>query len=192
MAFVYTACASLRLARFNVSAGRYHGRFDGMPTPAGAGMVVSAVWFNDFLVGLGWGIDFPSLLLAFGVMGLGLLMVSPIPYHSFKHVRFGQSYSATVIPVIVSILLIVQWKLNFFLVGLAYVISGPAGYVWRWRTGGVLEPMRDTNPFGDATTEDTDHDEDVADEQSPAASPNVTPIATRRAAGESNEGDSAK
>ena len=51
MTFVYTACASLRLARFNVQSGRYLYRFDGMPTPAGAGMVLSAVWFKDFLVG---------------------------------------------------------------------------------------------------------------------------------------------
>jgi hypothetical protein len=74
-------------------------------------------------------------------MFLGLLMVSPIPYHSFKNVRFGQSYSATVIPVVVSIVLILEPGLNFFLVGLAYVVSGPAGYLWRWRTGRALLPI---------------------------------------------------
>ena len=104
MAFVYSACASLRLARFNVSSGRYRGRFDGLPTPAAAGMLVSVVWFKNFLVGPEVGLGVPPLLPALGVMSLGLLMVSPIPYHSFKNVRFGQSYSATVIPVIVSIL----------------------------------------------------------------------------------------
>ena len=68
-------------------------------------------------------------------MILGFLMVSPIPYHSFKGMRCGQSYSSTVIPVMVSIVLILEPGLNFFLVGLAYVISGPAGYFWRRRTG---------------------------------------------------------
>ena len=68
-------------------------------------------------------------------------MVSPIPYHSFKNLRFGQSYSATVVPVIVSILLILKPGLNFFLVGVIYVLSGPAGMFWRWRTGRELLPV---------------------------------------------------
>ena len=147
MTFAYTACAALRLARFNVSSGRYQGRFDGLPTPAGAGMIVSAVWFKNFLVGPEISLGLPPILPAFGVMFLGLLMVSPIPYHSFKNLRFGQSYSATVIPVVVSIVLILEPGLNFFLVGLAYVGSGPAGYLWRWRTGRALLPVE-----GDATT----------------------------------------
>jgi len=148
MAFVYTACASMRLARFNVQSGRYEGRFDGMPTPAGAGMVVSAVWFKTFLVGPEVGLGLPPLLLALGVVSLGLLMVSPIPYHSFKNVRFGRSYSATVLPVIISILLITEPGLNIFLVGLAYVASGPAGYIWRSRTGRELLPVEDPGPPG--------------------------------------------
>ena len=44
------------------------------------------------------------------------------------------------IPVIVLIVLLVNPELNFFLVGLAYVISGPAGMLWRWRTGRELLP----------------------------------------------------
>jgi CDP-diacylglycerol--serine O-phosphatidyltransferase len=144
MTFAYTACASLRLARFNVSSGRYQGRFDGLPTPAGAGLIVSAVWFKNFLVGPEVGLGLPPILPALGVMSLGLLMVSPIPYHSFKNLRFGQSYSSTVIPVILSILLIIEPGLNFFLVGLAYVGSGPAGYLWRWRTGRALLPVEPT------------------------------------------------
>jgi len=143
MTFAYTACASLRLARFNVSSGRYQGRFDGLPTPAGAGMIVSAVWFKNFLVGPDIALGLPPILPAFGVMFLGLLMVSPIPYHSFKNIRFSQSYSATVIPVVISIALILEPGLNFFLVGLAYVGSGPAGYLWRWRTGRVLLPVEE-------------------------------------------------
>ena len=152
LAFGYTACASLRLARFNVSSGRYQGRFDGLPSPAAAGMVVSAVWFKSFLVGPTGDVGLPPLLPALSVMGLGLLMVSPIPYHSFKDVRLGRSYSATVIPVIVSILLIIEPGLNFFLIGMAYVISGPAGAFWRWRTGRQLELVDDGNPESDLST----------------------------------------
>lgn len=149
MTFVYTACASLRLARFNVQSGRYLYRFDGMPTPAGAGMVLSAVWFKDFLVGPDQGLGLHPLVPAFGVVLLGLLMVSPIPYRSFKDLKLGKGFSGTVIPVIVLIVLLVEPKLNFFLVGLAYVISGPAGMLWRWRTGRELLPAIAEEGHGD-------------------------------------------
>ncbi len=178
MAFIYTACASLRLARFNVSSGRYQGRFDGLPTPAGAGMVVSAVWFMGFL-NLPEGLGLPSLVPALGVMFLGLLMVSPIPYHSFKNLRLGRSYSATVIPVIISILLILKPGLNFFLVGLLYVISGPAGYAWRSRTGRELlpvdEPVTSTSDAAKATT-----------------NPNVTNLVDHVHSGESRGGETGR
>jgi CDP-diacylglycerol--serine O-phosphatidyltransferase len=181
LAFTYTACASLRLARFNVTAGRYLGRFDGLPTPAGAGMVVSAVWFKNFLVGPEVGLGLPPIVPALAVMSLGLLMVSPIPYHSFKNVRLGKSYSATVIPVIVSILLIIEPGLNFFLIGLAYVISGPAGYVWRWRTGRVLEPTAEPDLMGNPPKSPVATGEEAA--------PNVTSLASRMGAGEKGEGE---
>ena len=138
LAFVYTACASLRLARFNVSSGRFVGRFDGLPTPAAAGMVISAVWFHDFLAESGGAFGIPSILPALGLAGLGLLMVSPIPYRSFKDVDVRGSYGAIVMMVIVLIFLFLEPGLNFFLFGLAYVLSGPAGALWRWRTGRAL------------------------------------------------------
>ena len=179
MAFVYTACASLRLARFNVQSGRYEGRFDGMPTPAGAGMVVSAVWFKTFLVGPDVGLGLPPLVPALGVVSLGLLMVSPIPYHSFKNVRFGRSYSATVLPVIISLFLIIEPGLNIFLVGLAYVASGPVGYLWRARTGRELLPVEVSEPPG-------------AESEDAAAGPNVTKLSEHMQAGDPRGGETGR
>jgi CDP-diacylglycerol--serine O-phosphatidyltransferase len=172
MAFIYTACASLRLARYNVTSGRYQGRFDGLPTPAGAGMVVSAVWFKNFLVGPDVGLGLPPIVPALGVTCLGLLMVSPIPYHSFKNVRLGQNYSATVIAVIVSILLLLEPGLNFFLVGLAYVVSGPAGWLYRRRTGRELLPVAADEPIRES--------EDAVAASEAGAAPKVTPLSPRR------------
>ena len=103
-------------------------------------MVLSAVWFKDFLVGPNQELGLHPLVPALGVVVLGLLMVSPIPYRSFKDLKLGQGFSGTVIPVIVSIVLLLEPGLNFFLVGLAYVVSGPAGMFWRWRTGRELIP----------------------------------------------------
>lgn len=141
MAFIYTACASLRLARFNVTSGRYLGRFDGLPTPAGAGMVVSTVWFSGFLVANDIDFSIPAMLPALGLAAIGLLMVSPIPYRSFKDVDVRGSYGAIVLVVIITIVLFLEPGLNFFLFGLTYVLSGPVSWYWRHRTGGSLEEV---------------------------------------------------
>ena len=145
LAFAYTACASLRLARFNVTSGRYRGRFDGLPAPAAAGMVVSTVWFHGFMQSNGMALSVPALLPALGLSLLGLLMVSPIPYHNFKEVDVRGSYGSIVIVVILSILLLIEPGLNFFLIGLVYCASGPVAWWWRRRTGRPLEPLSDAS-----------------------------------------------
>ena len=139
MAFVYTACGSLRLARFNVSSGRYRDRFDGLPTPAAAGMVVSTVWFGGFLHDHGLGFSMPPVMAAVGLVLLGLMMVSPVPYRTFKEVNVRGSYSATVLMVIMTLVLILEPGVSFFAIGLAYVLSGPLAWWWRRRTGRMLE-----------------------------------------------------
>ncbi len=153
MAFIFTACASLRLARFNVSSGRFVGRFDGLPTPAGAGMVVSTVWFHHFLVGNDIAVSVPAMLPALGLAALGILMVSPIPYRSFKDVDVRGSYGATVAMVILMIVLFLEPGLNFFLFGLTYVLSGPVSWWWRRRTGGALVEAATPGEAGEASPE---------------------------------------
>ena len=141
MAFMYTACAGLRLARFNVSSGRYRGRFDGLPSPSGAGMVVSSVWFASFLRDSGLEPTMPAMLPAIGVALLGLLMVSPIPYRSFKDLKVRGSYPTIVIMVVMMVVLAAKPSVTFFLVGLLYVASGPFEWYWRHRTGRSLEEI---------------------------------------------------
>jgi CDP-diacylglycerol--serine O-phosphatidyltransferase len=142
LAFVYTACASLRLTRFNVTSGRFRGRFDGLPSPAAAGMTVSTVWFANYLATeQGISLGTPPLLLAMGLALIGVLMVSPIPYRSFKEVNVRGSYGAIVWMVIISIVLMLEPGLNFFLLGLCYVGHGPVEWLVRRRTGGTLEML---------------------------------------------------
>jgi CDP-diacylglycerol--serine O-phosphatidyltransferase len=140
MAFLFTACASLRLARFNVTAGKYRGRFDGLPSPAAAGVVVSTVWFVTFLRDSGIHVNVPATLPAIGVALVGLLMVSPIPYRSNKDLpKFG-GYRSIVIAVVIFTALIAKPQISFFIVGVVYVISGPFELFYRYRTGKLLEP----------------------------------------------------
>jgi CDP-diacylglycerol--serine O-phosphatidyltransferase len=140
LAFLYTACAALRLARFNVTPGRYAGRFDGLASPAAAGMVLSAVWFAGFLRESGVAFEIPAPIAGLGVAVVGLLMVSPIPYRSFKNVQLGGSFSTLVLAVLGLVVLLTKPSVTFFLAGVAYVASGPIETFWRWRTGRPLVP----------------------------------------------------
>lgn len=146
MAFMFTACASLRLARFNVTAGTYRGRFDGLPSPAAAGMVVSTVWFVGFLRESGIHVNVPAMLPAIGLALVGLLMVSPIPYRSNKDAPSAGGYRAIVIAVVVFIALIAKPEVSFFVVGVIYLSSGPFELFNRYRTGKILERVVPEDP----------------------------------------------
>ena len=99
-AFLYAACAALRLARFNVQIGKVDKRFfQGLAVPAAASIMVCLVWVAD---DLGYrGADFTNLCLAFSVV-IGLLMVSKFPYYSFKDLGSGVRipFIALLVPVL--------------------------------------------------------------------------------------------
>ena len=141
MVFLYTVCAALRLARFNVSPGRYRGRFEGMPSPAAAGCVASTQWFVSFLRDNGVAFDVPEFVVAGGVATLGLLMVSPIPYRSGKELDLRHSFGTLVMVVIALALIVQEPSVTLFVIGIVYAFSGPFDWVVRKLTGAQLEEL---------------------------------------------------
>jgi CDP-diacylglycerol--serine O-phosphatidyltransferase len=129
-AFLYAACAALRLARFNTQVGSTDKRwFIGLASPAAAGLVVSFVWaMNSFGYsgeGLRW--------LAFVVtVSAGLLMVSRIRFYSFKGLPKGDRvpfFVMALVVVIIAVLFIAQAK-GLLALALLYALSGPAWWLW--------------------------------------------------------------
>ena len=145
LAFLYVVCAALRLARFNVMPSRYEGRFEGLPSPAAAGMIASTQWFVDF-VQQSWPWEAPPILVALGTGAIGLLMVSKIPYRSFKRIDLRQSFGTLVLLVCTITLLVIEPSVTLFVVGLAYVLSGPVEWAWRWMKGRPLAQLEPTAP----------------------------------------------
>jgi CDP-diacylglycerol--serine O-phosphatidyltransferase len=139
MAFLFTVCAALRLARFNVSPSRYQGRFEGLPSPAAAGVVATTQWFVSWLREQGVAFSFPESLVAGGVALLGLLMVSAIPYRSFKELDLRHSYGTLVVVVLVMIVIVQEPSVTLFLLGVVYTLSGPVEWGWRRLSGRTLE-----------------------------------------------------
>ncbi|MCH2170078.1 CDP-diacylglycerol--serine O-phosphatidyltransferase [Myxococcota bacterium] len=141
MAFLFSACAALRLARFNVSPATYKGRFEGLPTPAAAGMIASSTLFGIFLTENGFALRIPEAFIASGTAILGLLMVSSVPYRSGKEIDLRHSYGTLVVMLFALALIVVEPSVSLFLIGISYVCSGPLGWLWRLRTGRELERL---------------------------------------------------
>lgn len=127
-AFLYAACAALRLARFNSQVGVVDKRwFIGLASPAAAGLVASFVWVcHDFGLS-GARLRYEALAL---VVVAGLLMVSRIRYNSFKGSRQGPKADRVPFYVLVLMLavLIALWiapAMTLLTVMSLYALSGP-------------------------------------------------------------------
>ncbi|MBC7692164.1 MAG: CDP-diacylglycerol--serine O-phosphatidyltransferase [Methylotenera sp.] len=124
-AFLFTACGALRLARFNVSAGKISSSFfQGLPIPMAAGVVATYIIFNQTL---GWPADgsmFSRELVALiFTFGLASLMVSTVPFPSFKEVnwRSRATFGYLMVGVLAMILIAVKPEITLFLVLVTYV-----------------------------------------------------------------------
>lgn len=131
-AFLYLACAALRLARFNVQAETTDKRFFiGLPSPTGAGLVATMVW-----LGASRGIsgDDVAWLVAFSVAGAGLLMVSSVRYHSFKEFHIGRVPFKMLLGVIVAFAIVfLDPPLVLLSVAVVYVVTGILLSLWGLR-----------------------------------------------------------
>jgi CDP-diacylglycerol---serine O-phosphatidyltransferase len=134
-AFVYCACAALRLARFNVNTGVVDKRyFQGLPSPAAAALVAGFIWLMNELGFKGRELEW----VMFGVaLYAGLTMVTNVPFYSFKDVRMKQSVPFVVIVMIALGIAVINIHPPIVLFGLfvVYGLSGYALYGWRKAKG---------------------------------------------------------
>ncbi len=124
-AFVFVACAALRLARFNTQVGIADKRyFQGLASPAAAGVIASLVW-----VGTEYDINGQDYGYIVGLITIfsGLLMVSNFRYNSFKEVDWkGKVNFIVVLLIILAFVIVASSPENVLLLifGL-YACSGP-------------------------------------------------------------------
>ena len=105
-AFIYVACAALRLARFNVQLSVVDKAwFVGLPSPTAAALVAGCVWvMNDFDLA-----SFPArVVLALVVAASGILMVSNIGFYSFKKIDIRNPVPFVVLLAII-VLIVLIW-----------------------------------------------------------------------------------
>lgn len=122
--FLFIVCVALRLARFNTeskNAMTEKAYFKGLPCPAAAGFFSTMVlFFRDLdLAPLGrpW--------LMFALLSVALLMVSPIPFRSFKDFRLFSNnlFTQLVLLVFIVLVILIRWEVNLFIVASVYILA---------------------------------------------------------------------
>lgn len=140
IAILFVLCSALRLARFNVSAaeGVVRKEFTGLPTPASAGIIISFVLSYELIGPDEYTLSFKTIPILMQTMPfffkampivmvlLSFLMVSNVPYSSFKKMNLSKPKAIRwLILVIVLVLLILVYPQNtFFIIFSVYVLSG--------------------------------------------------------------------
>jgi CDP-diacylglycerol--serine O-phosphatidyltransferase len=136
-AFVYCACAALRLARFNVNTTVVDKRFfQGLPSPAAAALVAGFIWLMTD-AGID-GVDVRWYAFAMTLYA-GLTMVTNVPFYSFKDVQMKKSVPFVVIVLIALAIAVINIDPPTVMFGL-FVIYGFSGYaVYGWRKAKGLQ-----------------------------------------------------
>ena len=130
-AFVYCACAALRLARFNVNTAVVDKRyFQGLPSPAAAALVTGFIWIMTDADIRGPAVAWPMFALA---LYSGLTMVTNVPFYSFKDVQMKKSVPFAAIVLIALGIAVINIHPPAVMFGV-FVIYGFSGYViYGWR-----------------------------------------------------------
>ena len=121
--FLFLVCGALRLARFNVTSEILpKGLFQGLPIPGGAGLVSTFVIFSESMK---WSVEsfrFPLLIATFLISGL---MISSIPFPSFKELNWRSkgSFGLLLMGVLSLVLIALRPDVMLFVVLSGYVIS---------------------------------------------------------------------
>ncbi len=137
--FCFLIAGAWRLARFNIlpasaapdTAGLAHRDFIGMPIPAGAAVIAAIVHaFGDPLYDWRWAAAWTGL-----VLGLALLMVSPVRYPSFKGAGLGGRHRSLIgLAALIALIWFYSRPVLLIMAG-GYLLIGLVGAVRRRLTG---------------------------------------------------------
>ena len=140
VAFIYAVATALRLARFNTHAADEKSFFQGLPSPSAAGILAAFVWVvTDYGM---QGTDFRIVTLFLTLID-GILMVSNVPFRSFKdfdlksHVPF-----VVLLGIVIALVVIVYDPPRVLLTGFTiYLLSGPVSALMHRKKKNDIDDM---------------------------------------------------
>ena len=132
-AFLFMVCGALRLARFNTQVDSVKSDyFVGLPIPAAACMLATTVMLHHRL---GIGTSANKILILMLIYILSFLMVSSFKFYSFKKPELSKKMNFNVLvgAVLIMIFIAAQPAIALFSIGLAYIMSGPFGFLRKYK-----------------------------------------------------------
>jgi CDP-diacylglycerol---serine O-phosphatidyltransferase len=152
-AFIYCACAALRLARFNTKLDESDKRyFQGLPSPAAAALLAGLIWvsYDNGIAGDAVFFSWLKMKWVSWVVTLfaGFTMVSDLKFYSGKDINLKSSVPFMVILLIVLAFVLISYSPAevLFIIAFSYGISG---YVF-WAMH-QLNDKRIKNPENDTS-----------------------------------------
>jgi CDP-diacylglycerol--serine O-phosphatidyltransferase len=146
IAFLFLVSVSLRLARFNVMAGKAdHRYFVGLPSPAGALSLAAIIFYAPSPIR-----DEPfAWVMLFVTAAVAFAMVSPIRWRSQKGLNVQKERSLMYIVGLALFLgMFSKWPREFMFAGaVLYFISGPLAKLWS-----IALPSRIHDPMPEPET----------------------------------------
>ncbi|MDF1578073.1 MAG: CDP-diacylglycerol--serine O-phosphatidyltransferase [Desulfurivibrionaceae bacterium] len=123
-AFLFVATTALRLARFNIQDSGSNKNFTGLPCPAAAGFIATTILFCNFM---GISASSMGLVMLAVVYALSYLMVSSVPYLSFKKPEISRTrkFQGLVGMVLLIMVIASQPEVTLFVMAVLYIFSGP-------------------------------------------------------------------
>jgi CDP-diacylglycerol--serine O-phosphatidyltransferase len=131
VAFIYVAATGLRLARFNTQLDNPEADkrfFSGLPCPAAAGFLASVIWIQQIFHISG---DIVNIITAILTGFVAIMMVSNIPYHSFKKIDLKGKVPFVFMFLIILIFAVITLDPPkvLFTIFTVYVFSGPFAFI---------------------------------------------------------------
>ncbi len=152
-AFVYTAGAALRLARFNTQLNVVDKEyFQGLASPPAAALIVGLVWAGEEYAIQGSDVALWAFLLT---ISAGLLMVSKVRYRSFKDFDIKGKVPFVTIFFIALLFVFISTNPPYILFSIAfiYAASGPILTLWQLRQRRRVRQQSGSNESSDSSND---------------------------------------
>ncbi len=150
ISFFYLLCGALRLARFNANIEKVNsGFFQGLPIPSGALGIVGLVLFTD---------KFPEfnvvpVVYMIYVVFFSILMISNIPFNSFKRSEWVKNHKKRVL-LMIFVVIALTFTYEYVMIGLIMLTYVLASLLYFYRNKSELENLFE---WGSEYDEDEHH-----------------------------------
>lgn len=135
--FIFLLCGALRLARFNANIDKVSSEyFQGLPIPSGALAMVGLTLFSSVVPEI---MDYRPILIGY-VLFYSFLMISNIPFNSFKKSEWVRKHKKRVLFIIFSVI-ILTFLYEEIMIGGVILLYVLGSLIYFFKNKGAMDDM---------------------------------------------------